>query len=111
MDTIGFRVLEDNQKQKMVAVHNRMAYSNYGMFFLKLVKLTTMQGNVYCGETSTGHPIHRGLEPDEIIKRALSLVEKTYAEMESRKWFILTAPIEDLVEERLPMAGFTGDRK
>lgn len=59
------------------------------------------------GESKSGEPLYRRLEPDEVVKRAVEITALIYATIEERGWLLTVPSLSELEQFDGPgAAGF-----
>ncbi len=104
-NTVECIVLEDGEKLKQYTLISRSGTSWQGQLFLESIKATN--GMWATGENDIkGHPIVRMPSVDEVVLRAIDVVQKVVVVMRDRGWSVETPTADDLLEEGGGRTGF-----
>ena len=104
-NTVEYVVLDDGERLKSSTLLSRSGTGWQGQLFLETIKNTN--GAWHTGETDgNGGMLVRIPSVDEVIDRAVELVEKTVTAMEKHGWSVEMATADDLLDQGGGRPGF-----
>lgn len=104
MKALEVLALAGNVKYDQVMVHQLVAISHPGQLAIDIVKSTAP--GIWAVDTPLEFE-QKFITPtaEQVVERAIKMVDLLYAEMEKREWIVQTPPFEDLLTDK-PGAGF-----
>jgi len=104
-DTVEYVILDEGERLKSTTLISRSGTGWQGQLFLETIKATNSAWHT--GQTDgNGGIIVRIPSVDEVVDRAVELVEKTITAMEKHGWSVEMATADELLDHGGGRAGF-----